>query len=223
MKLEKITTADGSSTLALVGQNEQYHSKHGALQEALHVYVNSGLDFYLETNHNQLPVKILEVGFGTGLNSLLSSFYAQKSKIELHYYSLEAYPLSWKDVKDLNYPEVLNISKEKFQHLHNLPWGEIHNFSDFFQLKKLLLKVEEITFRNQFQIVFFDAFGPRTQPEIWSLDVFTKLYIALQKKGVLVTYSANGQVRRNMQAAGFHVEKIPGPPGKREMLRAIKK
>lgn len=222
MRIERVLTADGSSSLALVGQNEQYHSKHGALQEAQHVYIKSGLDFYLQ-EHQKSNVHILEVGFGTGLNSLLSFLYAQNQKVQINYTSFETHSLSWDDVKDLNYPELLSISVDDFKSLHDLPWGDYFPYKPNCQLRKINDRLQSISFENEFDVVFFDAFGPRTQPAIWEKSVFQKVYTSMKNNAVLVTYSANGQARRNMLAAGFEVGKIPGPPGKREMLRAVKR
>jgi len=222
MKIEKITTADGSNTLSLVGQNEQYHSKHGALQEAEHVYIASGLDYFFKSNHFTTQANVLEVGFGTGLNTLLSLLFANQNKLYLNYTSIEAFPLIWEEVKDLNYPQLLNFPFEYFQLIHNLPWNKFQKLRPHFSLRKTEIKLEEINFIDEFDVVFFDAFGPRTQPELWEKPIFEKIYKAMKTSSVFVTYSAKGQVRRNLKEVGFEVEKIPGPPGKREMLRARK-
>lgn len=222
MNIEKIITADGSSSLSLVGQNEHYHSTHGAIQEAKHVYLASGLDYFFNSHHLITKANILEVGFGTGLNALLSLLFATQNKIALNYTSIEAYPLKWEVVKDLNYPELLDLSHQQFQLLHDLPWNRFEKVKSYFSLRKIEIKLEEIDFMNEFDVVFFDAFGPRTQPELWEKPIFKKIYKAMKTPSVFVTYSAKGQVRRNLKEVGFEVEKISGPPGKREMLRARK-
>ena len=222
MKIKKVTTADGSNSLSLVGQNEQYHSKHGALQEAKHVYIESALSYFFESNPSCQKAKVLEVGFGTGLNTLLSWLFVNQFKSELHYTSIEAFPLEWKDVESLNYPELLYIPIEKFQCIHNLSWEVFHQLDSNFRFRKVEIKLEKINFINEFDVVFFDAFGPRTQPELWEKPILQKIHQAMKISGVFVTYSAKGQVRRNLMEVGFRVQKIPGPPGKREMLRATK-
>ncbi|MGM0634476.1 MAG: tRNA (5-methylaminomethyl-2-thiouridine)(34)-methyltransferase MnmD [Bacteroidota bacterium] len=214
-----ITTKDGSTTIELVGQNEQYHSKHGAIAEANHVFINSGLKYFLDTNNSQ-QIHVLEVGFGTGLNALLTCNFAQKNSIKIDYLGLEAFPPKQQEVDLLNYDSLVN--KELFAAIHQTNWNEWQQIFSHFNLKKKQVKLQDYQDHNQFDLVFFDAFGPRTQPEMWTLEMLQKIYSALKENGIFVTYSCKGEVRRNLAKLGFDVEKISGPPGKREMLRAIK-
>ncbi|WP_029037996.1 tRNA (5-methylaminomethyl-2-thiouridine)(34)-methyltransferase MnmD [Salinimicrobium xinjiangense] len=223
MKREIIKTGDGSYTIYLPDWNEHYHSKHGAVQEALHVFIKTGLHFYLEKNSSK-EVNILEIGFGTGLNALLTYMEAEALKVRVKYTGVEAYPVSAGELAALDYAEVVpgENASEVFEKLHASRWEEREEISSFFSLQKEKKFFHEISAKEEFDLIFFDAFGPRVQPELWSEEVFRNMFRALRKKSVLVTYSAKGDVRRAMQAAGFEVERLPGPPGKREMLRATK-
>jgi len=221
MKREIITTSDGSSTIFLPDWNEHYHSKHGAIQEAYHVFIKQGFEAIT------LPhFSILEIGFGTGLNALITLIEAQNQKIRIDYTGVEAYPVTLEEALKLNYTQELVSSlqlKEIYKKLHEVSWETIHSITDNFSLTKRKQFFEEIIDKEQFNLIYFDAFGARVQPNLWSEAIFAKMYDALKQDGVLVTYSAKGSVRRAMLSVGFSVEKLPGPPGKREMLRAIKK
>ena len=219
MKREIIITSDGSKTIRLPEINENYHSGHGALQEAMHVFIESGLRL-CELNKSNLNV--LEVGFGTGLNTLLTTVHAQ---VKIHYTGLEAFPVEEKEWKQMGFSELngLEGTDQLFREIHLVDWGKDVEISTDFTLHKLKNKFIEAKFKDEaFDLIYFDAFGPRVQPEMWKKTVFEKLYKSLACDGVLVTYCAKGQVRRDMLSVGFTVEKIPGPPGKREMLRATK-
>lgn len=218
MKLRFIETGDRSKTLYHPELNEHYHSTHGAYQESVHVYVKSGLDLF--TDKSQIAV--FEMGFGTGLNVLLAWLFAQEHKIDVNLTTLELYPLPEKIWQELDY---YNNEKEKvvFTKLHSSTWEKENKISSNFCLTKYKISLLEFETEQKFDVLFFDAFGPDKQPDLWVIPVFEKLYSLLKLNGILVTYSAKGQVRRNMQAAGFTVERIPGPPGKREMLRATRK
>ncbi|MCX2839368.1 tRNA (5-methylaminomethyl-2-thiouridine)(34)-methyltransferase MnmD [Salinimicrobium sp. MT39] len=224
MKREIIKTGDGSSTIFLPDWNEHYHSKHGALQEALHVFIKSGYQFYL-SSHEPTQLSILEIGFGTGLNALLTLIEAEKDRIHVNYTGVEAYPVEAEELQVLDYSEVVGeeVASEVFQKVHETPWEKSVEISPFFRLQKEKKFFSEISAVQEFDLIYFDAFGPRVQPDLWSEEVFRNMYAALKTNGVLVTYSAKGDVRRAMQAAGFEVSRLPGPPGKREMLRAVKK
>ncbi|AOW20512.1 tRNA (5-methylaminomethyl-2-thiouridine)(34)-methyltransferase MnmD [Urechidicola croceus] len=219
MKREIITTADGSTTIHLPEWNEQYHSKHGAIQEAYHVFIKSGLNLF-----KNRKISILEVGFGTGLNCFITFLEAQKSKLKIEYYGIEAYPISEKEIESLNYVDQLNVLEfeDVFQEIHHNEWEVKNKISSEFTLTKREQFFNEIVDENKFNLIYFDAFGARVQPELWTVEIFQKMYNSLKAKGVLVTYSAKGSVRRAMLEVGFKVEKLEGPPGKREMLRAIK-
>lgn len=221
MKREFLITGDGSITIHLPDWDEQYHSKHGAIAEARHVFIQTGLQF-ISSEEKKKELSILEIGFGTGLNALLTLGYAQEHELQVSYTGVEAFPVVSSEVRQLNYPEELGVSKEVFLALHNSPWEEPITISPNFSLEKRKQQFSEITDIDQFNLIYFDAFGARVQPELWTEDIFSSMYAALLDGGVLVTYSAKGSVRRAMQSAGFQVERLPGPPGKREMLRACK-
>ena len=223
MKREFLTTQDGSVTIHLPDWNEQYHSIHGAINEAKHVFLKHGLEFFITPEENRAqPIAILEIGFGTGLNAFLTSLFAEGNGHLINYTGVEAYPVETSEIKQLNYSELLNTSIDSFTRLHDGPWEVTEAISDHFTLTKRKQFFSEIKDKEAFHIIYFDAFGARVQPELWTEDIFKAMYEALLPKGVLVTYSAKGSVRRAMQAVGFTVERLPGPPGKREMLRAIK-
>jgi tRNA U34 5-methylaminomethyl-2-thiouridine-forming methyltransferase MnmC len=219
LKRKIITTADGSKTIQIEDWNEQYHSIHGAIQEAYHVFIKHGLHKFKNAD-----ISILEIGFGTGLNALITLVESQKHKLKVTYEGVEAYPVSLKEVNDLNYVEALKFEKykEQFLQMHKSNWGEVQRLAPNFTLFKSKMDFKDIDYQNLFNLIYFDAFGFRLQPELWSVEIFEKMYQALKNNGILITYSAKGSVRRAMQEVGFTVERLPGPPGKREMLRAIK-
>lgn len=223
MKREIIITADGSTSIHLPDWDEQYHSKHGAIQEAYHVFIHSGLDHFIEVNSNSNKnISILEIGFGTGLNAFITLLEAKKRQIEIRYNGVEAYPVLMEEINQLNYSAELNQKDLLFKKLHEVSWNEKHKITSNFKLEKQKLLFHEINETNAYNIIYFDAFGARVQPDLWTESVFKNMFLALKPKGVLVTYSAKGSVRRAMEAVGFTVERLPGPPGKREMLRAFK-
>ena len=223
MRRQIITTADGSKTIQIEEWNEQYHSIHGAIQEAQHVFIYAGLNFVLNKFNSQ-NISILEIGFGTGLNAYLTILEAKKNTCQVDYVGVEAYPVSEVEIKELNYTELIEskINSQIFDDLHNCSWEERHKLSSYFKLTKNQLKFEDLKLNDSFNLIYFDAFGARVQPELWTEEIFQIMYQALKHNGILVTYSAKGSVRRAMQAVGFTVERLPGPPGKREMLRACK-
>ncbi|WP_088323779.1 tRNA (5-methylaminomethyl-2-thiouridine)(34)-methyltransferase MnmD [Polaribacter tangerinus] len=217
MKREILITSDGSSTIHLPDWNEQYHSKNGSINETYHVFIESGLKQLAKNK-----VAILEIGFGTGLNCFITYLEAQK---EIDYVGVEAYPVTPEEVEKMNFIDVLNAGDKKdvFDKMHATTWEEKHKISSNFSLTKRKQFFEDIEDINNFDLIYFDAFGARVQPQLWTEDIFAKMFTSLKENGILVTYSAKGSVRRAMQAVGFLVERLPGPPGKREMLRAIKK
>jgi tRNA U34 5-methylaminomethyl-2-thiouridine-forming methyltransferase MnmC len=226
MKREIIITGDGSKTIHIPEWDEQYHSKHGAIQEANQVFLQMGLDHYLSKTSYQkeTPVAILEMGFGTGRNALLTFFEAQKMQTSITYTGVEAYPISPEEVKAMDYVSLIKEEDAQgvYDKLHTTNWESEEEISALFQLTKREQRFEDIVDQDAFDLVYFDAFGARVQPELWGEVIFEKMYTALRENGVLVTYAAKGSVRRAMQAVGFEVERLPGPPGKREMLRATK-
>ncbi|NER18565.1 tRNA (5-methylaminomethyl-2-thiouridine)(34)-methyltransferase MnmD [Spongiivirga citrea] len=219
MKRKIIKTADGSHTIHLEDWNEQYHSKHGAIQEAYHVFIKSGL-----AHCDKTDVSILEVGFGTGLNAIITLLESQKSSLNISYVGVEKYPVAWEEARLLNYIEQLNEAYlgSQFEKMHACTWEEETIITPNFKLLKRQKDFIDIDNENQFDLVYFDAFGARVQPELWTEEIFEIMYKGMKKSGILVTYAAKGSVRRAMQAVGFEVERLPGPPGKREMLRATK-
>lgn len=197
---------------------------HGAVQEARHVFLKMGLDFWMNENPDQNSLHILEIGFGTGLNALLTLMHAEKSSVNLLYEGVEAYPVSSEELAQLNYLEAADAQafEAVFEKMHQLPWEQTEIITEAFQLKKRKQTFETLEDQDQHNLIYFDAFGARVQPELWEEPIFQKMSNALKPGGVLVTYAAKGSVRRAMQAVGFKVERLPGPPGKREMLRAVK-
>ena len=226
MKRKIITTKDGSKTIQIEEWNEQYHSVHGAIQEANHVFIKHGLLFFdseIRQTASESAINILEIGFGTGLNAFLTFVKAESLQIPIGYTGIEAFPVQSDELNQLNYPELISSAHaEVFKSLHACEWEAQQRLSSDFTLIKRQMKFQDIAFSNQFHIIYFDAFGARVQPELWTERIFSKMYEALQESGILVTYSAKGSVRRAMEAVGFKVERLPGPPGKREMLRARK-
>ena len=223
MKRELFKTADGSMTIHLPDINEQYHSKHGALQEAQHVFIKMGLQHLVDQNKDK-NITILEIGFGTGLNCLLTFFEAIALKLNIDYVGVEAFPVTLNEWKAMGYGSLLQIENAVtvYEKLHSIEWEATLPISDFFSLKKEEKKFEAIIDELKYNLIYFDAFGARVQPELWTEAIFKLMYKALKPKGILVTYSAKGSVRRALQAVGFVVERLEGPPGKREMLRATK-
>jgi tRNA U34 5-methylaminomethyl-2-thiouridine-forming methyltransferase MnmC len=213
-------TDDGSHTLFVPELGEHYHSVYGALQESQHVFLAAG---FKHVSRLIPAIKLLEVGFGTGLNALLTLL--QKGSTAIRYTAVEAYPLKADIISQLNYPALIKAQDagKLFNLLHISPWEQHVSIVPGFQLLKRKVKIQDITTgKGEYNLVYFDAFAPEIQPELWTSEVFKMLYDAMNNGGVLVTYSAKGDVKRNLIAAGFSVEKLPGPPGKRHMLRATK-
>lgn len=219
MKRQIITTGDGSKTIQLADWNEQYHSFHGAVQEAYHVFIKHGLDLYQNRSLN-----ILEIGFGTGLNSFITLLETQKRNLSINYCGVEHFPVTWEEAKQLDYPSALHAleSQAAFEVMHTADWEKDITLTSYFTLHKRNIDFKDINVQEMFDLIYFDAFGARVQPELWTPAIFTKMFMALESGGYLVTYAAKGSVRRAMQEVGFLVERLPGPPGKREMLRAKK-
>lgn len=222
MKREIIKTADGSTTIHLPDWNEQYHSKHGAIQEARHVFIDMG--FRKVAARKTENISILEIGFGTGLNAMVTWEAAKETGINIFYTGVEAYPVGPEEVAHLNFAEGIKKdgALEFFGKIHSSSWETTEAISDHFSLLKQKKFFQEIEDKEQYDLIYFDAFGARVQPDLWTEEIFLKMYNALRYGGILVTYAAKGSVRRAMQQVGFLVEKLPGPPGKREMLRAQK-
>jgi len=218
MKRELRLTADGSPTLYVPELDETYHSMHGSVQEAKHVFIENGLCFVASESKQ---VNILEVGFGTGLNALLTAQEANENAIHVNYLGLEAYPVEeeiWKEIRYLDDPVTLAL----YSQMMALPFGETKACSPYFTLNKASFHIQAWTTTEKFDLIYYDAFGPRAQAEMWELPIFEKLYSLLNPGGALVSYCAQGQFKRHLKSLGMRVEGLPGPPGKREMTRGVK-
>ena len=219
MQPKIILTKDGSKTLHFPEWNESYHSSHGAITEALHVYIKNGLEHRI-LNMPMQNISVLEMGFGTGLNAYLTYKYGQNRELKITYTSIEKYPIDPSIISSLNY--VDEGDEDLFNLMHTCPWEEFSAITTQFKLKKHLVDIDVFKTDDKFDVVFYDAFGPRVQPNLWSTAILQHMYDHLNYHGVWVTYCCKGSVRRDLIDIGFQVEKIPGPPGKREMLRATK-
>ena len=216
MNSELKLTEDGSHTLFVPEINECYHSSHGAIQESRHIFIEAGLK-----QCQKDEICVLEIGFGTGLNALLALIEAEQSGKKIYYIALEKYPVLAEKAILLNYPEKIDSDKQDiFNLLHTSAWNEPIEITSYFTLHKIETDFTQHIYSQHYDVVFFDAFSPEKQPEMWSEKQFEKLYKSCNFGAVLTTYCAKGMVRRAMQAAGFKVERLPGPPGKREILRA---
>ena len=219
MKREVKITADGSKTLFVESLDEHYHSIHGAYNESIHVFIDAGLKYCVKDN-----ISILEIGFGTGLNALVSLNAIQGLNKKITYTGVEAYPVSEIEWSILEYDTIDNLSlhKHSFDKMHESDWEVPIQLDDNFTLIKQQKKFTDIEDIDAFDIIYFDAFAPSAQPDLWTVEIFSRMFDSLKSNGILVTYCAKGQVKRNMKEVGFLVEPLPGPPGKREMTRATK-
>ena len=219
MKREIIITDDGSTTIRIPEWDENYHSTHGAIQEAKHVFIKNGLDLF----QNQDSISILEIGFGTGLNAFIT-FLETINKEKVNYVGVEAYPISQEEIVQMNYVSELDseMYQEIFDKMHSCDWENQETITENFLLTKRKQFFQDIEDKNQFDLIYFDAFGFPLQPELWSEAIFKKMYDALLPKGTLVTYACRSSIKNAMLSVGFSIEKLPGAPGKREMLRATK-
>lgn len=218
--LEIITTADGSHTLRNNDLKETYHSVYGAIQESTHVFLRNGLQ-YFSGRHQTKNISILEVGFGTGLNALLAWRYALQNRIAIRYTTLEPFPLQRDVWTQLNYAE-LEKENERFEALHEAVWGTMISLAEEFSMLKIEKPLGEAILEGPYDVVFFDAFAPSVQPDLWRAETLMKVTALLRDAGVFVTYSAKGQLKRDLKALGLIVETLPGPPGKNQMVRAVK-
>lgn len=243
MQHKVITTDDGSHTIYVPELNEHYHSTRGAVQESNHIFIDKGFRFYLErlisqsATYKDRQINILEIGFGTGLNALLTLLEAEKSSINVNYHSVELYPVSIEEAEKLNYIGLVNkseqnqqqvqdqqleINKVLFLELHISPWEKAVDITPGFTLLKHKFdfsQPEKFITNRLYNIIYFDAFAPEKQPEMWTQEIFNKIFSLCSEGAVFTTYCAKGSVRRMLQSAGFKMERLPGPPGKREILR----
>jgi tRNA U34 5-methylaminomethyl-2-thiouridine-forming methyltransferase MnmC len=219
VKKTLFVTNDGSTSIHLEEWNESYHSKHGAIQEAYHVFIKNGLSLVKGKS-----VSILEIGFGTGLNALITLKEAPNFNQAIDYVGVEAFPVDFEMAMQMNYVNQLEDESlaKYFRKMHEVEWEVKHTISLSFSLTKGKKMFQDIVYKNQFDLIYFDAFGFRVQPELWSVEIFQKMYDAMKVGGILVTYACRTSIKNAMKEVGFTVEKLPGAPGKREMLRAIK-
>ena len=219
-----VVTADGSTTIGIHSWKEHYHSTHGAVNEAMHVFIQNGLSHWKSQNPNDVRCNILEIGFGTGLNAWLTFLNNVDSNLTVFYYGIEAFPVQIELIEALNYTQLAESSKANiFRSMHLNEWNVPLSLSPNFSLTKIQSTFEAVKAKDAYDLIYYDAFGARVQPELWKVEMFQKMQNALKPGGVLVTYCAKGSVRRAMLDVGLEVERLIGPPGKREMLRASKK
>jgi tRNA U34 5-methylaminomethyl-2-thiouridine-forming methyltransferase MnmC len=222
MDSQIIMTEDGSPTVFSEHFKATYHSRFGAIQESNHVFIDAGLKHLIARGYNK--IKILELGFGTGLNVLLTALTALENRVEVTFTSLDAYPLEQESVEGLNYCNVLDTKdcEELFKYIHALPWNANGKILPIFELTKVHTKFEEFASLAQFDLIYMDAFAPTVQPEFWESPFVDRLFNLTSEGGNLVSYCAKGSFKRALKSAGYQVEMLAGPPGKREMTRAIK-
>jgi len=212
-------TEDGSHTVFVKGLDEPYHSTHGAIQESMHVFIKQGL-----LTVNQSSVRILELGFGTGLNTLLSLKESFSLNLDIFYHAVEKYPLRESEYKLLNYEKLVeDVPHGMLDRIHSCPWGETVQISDRFTLYKEKADFRLMKPSPNINLVYFDAFSPDKQPELWTKEIIAPIAEVCTPGAILVTYSSKGNVRRTLSGCGFEIFKVPGPPGKREMVRALKR
>jgi tRNA U34 5-methylaminomethyl-2-thiouridine-forming methyltransferase MnmC len=217
MKKEVIKTADGSFTLFSRDVGEHYHSVFGAVQESEHIFIDAGLKYVCRSKS---AVSVLEVGFGTGLNFLLTLKFALENGVKIDYTGIEPRLPEQNLLRKLNYPEMLNFNKDVFLKIHEEKRGELNGLVKY---RIITGGIQNVTLeKERYNLVYFDAFSPEVQPEMWEAAIFGKIFEAMRHEGILTTYSCKGDVKRALKKAGFGLEKLPGPPGKREFLRALK-
>jgi tRNA U34 5-methylaminomethyl-2-thiouridine-forming methyltransferase MnmC len=216
-----LVSNDGSHTVFSQQFGFAYHSHFGAVTESAHVFIMAGLRYKAAV---QKRIRVLEAGFGTGLNAWMTCLEAEKRNLEVEYVGLEQYPISTDMAAELNYPNILQVPerREEFLRLHQADWGCKYDFSSAFSFSKWQHSIETFEAIDTFDLIYFDAFAPQAQPELWSEEVMTRMYRSLRSEGVLVTYCAQGEFKRALKKAGFLVERLQGPPGKREMTRGVK-
>ncbi len=233
-----VTTKDQSHTLFLPHLNEHYHSIHGAVQESQHVFIKNGLEYFRNLSPTK-NINVFEIGFGTGLNALLTLLKGlEYPHFTIAYSTIEAYPLPQEIIQQLNYTSQLNIENDNskgfpsplgeglgvraFKHIHSAEWNKPTEITSNFSIHKIHQTLQQIQLSETYDIIFFDAFAPEKQPEMWTKEIFQKLFLHLNAGGILVTYCAKGIIKRTLKEIGFTIETLQGPPGKREMIRAIK-
>jgi tRNA U34 5-methylaminomethyl-2-thiouridine-forming methyltransferase MnmC len=216
-------TDDGSHSVYSEKFGVAYHSTHGAIQETRHIFIEAGLKHFI-TQHQAHKIAILEMGFGTGLNVFMTYLESLNQNTGIDFHTIEAYPLSISTTNELNYPQLLNVPQHDavFKKLHSLDWAEKHSLTPHFSFQKHLIDFKDISFSNTFDVIYYDAFSPDSQPELWDVDMLKRVYEAMKIGGILTTYCAKGSFRRALKSVGFQIENIAGPAGKREITRASK-
>jgi tRNA U34 5-methylaminomethyl-2-thiouridine-forming methyltransferase MnmC len=226
MKKDKkiIITSDGSPTFYMEDWDEYYHSKHGAVSESKYVYIKNGLEYWRDHNFNSKSCSIFEMGFGTGLNSILVYEYALLNKLIIDYNSIDSDPINIESIKNIDFSSFFNHDKTQiiFNKIHVVEWDKENEIDAFFSITKKKQFLQNTTFDKGYDIVFYDAFGSRVQPELWTIQVLKPIVDSMNLNGVIVTYSAKGSFRRALQELGLKVERVEGPKGKREMIRGVK-
>ena len=213
-------TEDGSHSYLSEQFGVLYHSSHGAIQESQHIFIEAGLKHLV--SHGFTEISILEMGFGTGLNALMTFLEAQRLGLKISYLTYEKYPLSMEQVSELNFDIQLNTNRDILEKMHFNSWGERHTLSPFFLFEKRMIDFEHVDCQSSINLIYFDAFAPEIQPQLWEQPMMQKMYDALMPFGVLTTYCAKGAFKRVLKSVGFEIEALPGPPFKREITRACK-
>jgi tRNA U34 5-methylaminomethyl-2-thiouridine-forming methyltransferase MnmC len=222
MKRELRETADGSMTIYLPEIDEHYHSYHGALQEAIHVFIKNGITCFADKFSTIQEISVFELGLGTGLNALLTALWANDNNRNVNYFGLEAFPVEADMNLQMNYHNLISndLATVYFTKIIEDEWEKSVVISERFQIKKMEETIQNLTISDQFDIIYFDAFGPRAQEEMWNFEILQKTTSMLNPGGLFVTYCAKGQLKRDLKTLGLNVETLPGPPGKREMTIA---
>ncbi|MEM6830023.1 MAG: tRNA (5-methylaminomethyl-2-thiouridine)(34)-methyltransferase MnmD [Bacteroidota bacterium] len=220
MGIRIITTEDGSHSLLDEELNETYHSTRGARGESMHVFIKNGLEAFYKA-YQAHPIRVLEVGMGTGLNVLLSLIFANEKKTDVSLTSLEPFPIAKSIFEKLNYATTEH-ERSWFGQIHACDWEKQVTLTDFFQLTKHQIRLEDYPLKQKFHVIYFDAFAPSKQSEVWSLANLQKCFSMLENNGILTTYCAQGQFKRNLREVGFMIETLQGAMGKKEMVVAIK-
>jgi len=220
MSRKVITTKDNSKTLLITSNDDTYHSIHGALTESNHVFINAGLKTIRPTS----KVKIFEMGFGTGLNCILTLQHGTKHNLNIEYHSVEKFPITSDEIEALDYESLLKPELQPyFKIIHDINWGALEKINNQFSLCKINDDMMHSELNdNFFDLIYFDAFGPKSQPELWKPIILSKMYHGLKPGGLFITYCAQGQFKRDLKSVGFEVRNLPGPPGKREITQGIK-
>jgi len=216
-------TEDGSHTISVPAKNITYHSIHGALQESMHVFIDCGLRYFMSnSSEDRGNIHVFEMGLGTGLNALLTWNEALSLKQKIVYHAVELYPLTETEIQSLNYDELILNKSIRLSAIHDTPWNELVELDNYFSFIKTKQDMQNFATSEKFNIIYFDAFDPNTQPELWTEIIFKKMFSMLYANGILVTYCSKSAVQKAMISAGFTIAKLKGPPGKREIIRATK-